>query len=105
MQIQLGLRPDELTVSLSRDTSFVAALVAPEDWPVGTDIELRFTDGADDTTPTVWPASIDGERADWYQPDTACAAVLDAGKTRVRLVCIDPQGRDLLWARGWVRAD
>lgn len=100
--ITLGLAPQDLTVVLSRDTSFVTALVAPEPWPAGTVIELRFT-LPDDTSPTVWAATILGARADWNRPDTQVAVVLDAGKTKARLVAVDAAGRELLWARGWVR--
>lgn len=104
MAITLGMRPQELVVELSRDTSFWLTLVAPDDWPTGTTIELRFTvpDDSNDT-PTVWTATITGPSAEFYQADTAVDAVIDAGQTNVRLVCTDSAGRELLWGSGFIR--
>lgn len=104
MAITLGMRPQELVVELSRDASFWLTLNAPDDWPTGTTIELRFTVPDDpDDTPTVWTATITGPSAEFYQADTAVAAVLDAGRTRARLVCTDSVGRELPWGSGYVR--
>lgn len=97
----LGLVPLDFTVVLSPRASFVTALVAPEPWPDGTVIELRFADTASATT--TWQADLDGPRAEWNRPRTDCAAVLEDGKTRVGLVCTDADGHELLWARGRVR--
>lgn len=104
--ITLGARPQELVVELARGASFWTALVAPDDWPEDTTVELRFTVPDDPTTPaTVWTATVTGPRAEFDQTDTAVNQVLDAGRTSARLVCVDGAGRVLLWGSGWVRVD
>lgn len=102
--VALGLRPHNLTVYLSPGCAFVTALRAPTDWPADIALELRFT-APEGGSETVWAATIVGRLAEWSELATAVDAVLAAGRTRARLIYIDPDGRELPWARGRVDVD
>jgi len=95
--IGLGFEALTLEVRLAPDSDFVGVLIAEDGWPDGTVLELRFPD-----TAVVWPATVVGESASWDVPAAQVAAALVGGVQRVRLLCLDDDGPDLLWAAGWV---
>lgn len=102
MAINLGYVPQRLTVTLVEGGDFATALLAPDDWPDGTEIELRLAGGTND--PVVWPATVQGPRADWDLAAVAVQDVIDARVSRARLVCSTPDGNVLVWAEGPVNA-
>lgn len=101
MAINLGYVPHRLTVTLVAGGDFVSALVASEDWPTGTGIELRLSGGTQDTV--VWEATVSGARADWNVPHTDVQTVIDAKAASAQLVYTEADGTVLMWGEGSVR--
>ena len=100
MTISLGFKPLPIEVRLARDSDFVSALVADDDWPDGTAIELVFPH---DGSTTTWPAVVAGDTARWDVPSSQVAALLAANARKVRLhYRATPAGADLLWGVGSV---
>ena len=95
--ITLGWDAIKMTVQLSRDSDFIAALISDEgDWPDDTLIELRFS--GEGMAPVAWPADIVGPRATWEMDKDDVAAILTAGATVAKLFY-----NDMLWAKGVIR--
>jgi hypothetical protein len=104
--ITLGLSPEEMTVVVPVDADFVAAIDAADDtpWPDGVEIRLCFSPTPRDETPAfTWPATIDGAIASWAVDKVDCLAVADARALFARLLYVEEDGTELLWAKGAVR--
>ena len=101
--VTLGTTPITITVTLPLDADFVCELVAEQDWPADTGIELRFHTDPNTAAAATWPATVAANSASWDVPAADVQAVLDAGATTVRLHYVEADGSDLLWGRGRVR--
>jgi len=96
--IALGWKPPRLIVNLNRDGDFVAELVSDTgDFPVDTEIELRFNRVGG--LPIVWPATIVGDSARWEVDKVDVAAVLDADPLSAKLH-YGVGTLDIVWYRG-----
>lgn len=102
MSVTLGLSPIEISVILTHGGDFVATLTADDPWPVGTEVELRFSTSPT-ATPMVWPATVDGTSVSWDVPAATVQDVIDAAATTARLHYIESDGTVLVWGRGRVR--
>lgn len=97
--ITLGFAALPLTVALAGDADFVAALVAEDGWPAGTQIQMVFPRSGG--TPLVWPAAVAGTTASWDVDQVEVAEVIHAGCRRVRVLYREG-GTELLWMAGSV---
>lgn len=88
MTYDLGLVPDTLVVNLYAGQPFVAELIyentagVAQDWPVGTSVQLRFTDP---TVDVVWTAPITGSVAKWDITETDVAARVNNETAELRV--------------------
>lgn len=105
MAITLGAQPDTLTVHVSAGADFEATLVllddagAEMDWPVGTNITLRFAKAA--ATETVWAATITGSEATFAEDKVSVDALIASKRATARLFYVNGTD-DILWASGKV---
>lgn len=106
MALTFGWEPIDFVVSLSRGGDFIFTLESSVAWPVGIEIQLRFsaTRPEESVTPIIWPAAISGVFASWDVPATGVAAVLDAQARYVRLRYAEADGSVLMWGKGCVSA-
>lgn len=103
MTVTLGWEPPEFAIPLPRIGHYLFGLRAPDPWPEGVAIELRFyqTSGpADDDEPLVWTAQLNGDLAQWHATPEQVAAVRDAQARHVWLVYTNTEGVPLEWMRG-----
>lgn len=104
--ISLGLRPEQLTLFLTRRADFVAAMIAdPGPWPDTAMVSLVFRSTEEDPEPVTWAATIDGDRADWSVDKVLVDAVLNSGRDQVQLLYVETSGTELTWGRGVVISD
>lgn len=100
MSVVLGFQPIDIVVTLAADSDFLTKFFAQDGWPVGTQIELRFTNS---TGPVVvWEATVSGTDAVFSEDVASVAALIAAGPLSVRLHYLDTSGDDLLWGKGRV---
>lgn len=100
--ITLGTAPEELTVQIPRTGRLSMALRATSgDWPVGTQIVLRFGVAPSAVT---WTATITGPEARWDKARADCDAVLALRDKTAVLTCGPAVGEPVEWARGVHRA-
>lgn len=105
MSIELGSTPDTLTVHLSTGADFDSTLVllddddAELDWPVGTQITLRFAKSG--TVEEVWTATIDGAEATFSEDKAVVDSLIAERRSSARLYYVNGT-EDILWASGKV---
>jgi hypothetical protein len=84
---------------------YFLTLQATDVWDPDIMITFRFTttpDPADDDTPILWPASIDGDLAVWHTTADQIADVRAAKAWFVWLVYVDSSGTPIEWMKGEV---
>ena len=96
MSVDLGLRPDTLTVTLQAGAGFTSALTnTAGDWATGDTISLRFSTGQE------WFAAITGPTASWDVAHADVDAVIAANPRHVGLWYVNGAAV-ACWARGTV---
>jgi hypothetical protein len=107
MAVVFGWEAPEFVIPLPRLGDYLFALEAPQNWPAGVEIELRFYRTAEpdaDTSPFVWPAVITGALARWHATAAQIDAVRAAQARFVWAVYTNEDGIVLEWMRGAYRA-
>lgn len=100
--ITLGSEGEQLQVVIPVDADFVTTLTASSPWPVGTTIELHFSDPTL-SSPTIWTASVSGSDAVFNVPKSTVQAVVVARLPIARLIYSPGGSGTLLWGHGTTR--
>lgn len=87
---------DDLVLPLTAGAAYLCTLAAPEPWPAGTQVELRFPN----TTVDPWRADIDGADAVFRVAPGDVDDVLAARPRTVQLWYLPDDDTPMLWARG-----
>jgi hypothetical protein len=102
MALQLGLTPDDLTVTLARDADFIASLVSIDqntgvevDYLAGTEIYL-ILNGTER-----WDATVAGNSADWNIDKALVNALINSGGQRNAVLYYVNGTTEQMWAKGF----
>ena len=98
MAVNLGFVPVSITVSLSENGDFVAALESSAPWPAGSGVSLRFSG----TGTTTWAATMTTSRAQWDKTAAQVASLIATDQRSVDLLYTESDGSVLVWGRGSV---
>lgn len=98
MTFTLGAIPKQMEVELSSGADFIQTMHTEtgDPWPVGTAVELRFSDG------TTWAATITTNQIAWNVDKADVATLIATHAKNAQLFYVNGTV-DLLWASGRVK--